>query len=752
MKRCLFLFLTVAAITLQLFADVEHKGGGLAPLSDKDKYHLENNVHKVISVKPNKMGVERIQTHFASQGLSSMDMPMALSAKEEFTTIQAPTEHALSMIGDHPPLPLSVDNSLLPCFPPIGNQRQIGSCVAWGSTYYQATHEIGLLNGNNNKMGFIKVLSPKWTYDLINGGYDQGSSVLDAYRVLQVNGAPSIVNFPYDNNYTAWDLNFQDWVAALSNRMSGYTLIPGLGGDGPQNLDAIKHTLNNGHVVTFATFIDSWVFTNIKTDPVGVNNKHVGEYAAYFMNGYYGGHFMTIVGYDDTLWIDVNHNGVVDAGERGAFLVANSWGTGWGNAGFIWISYDAFLAASAVTGGPHIGRVPAGCYLNSCVIANAPKAPNYTPSLVGKFSVTQTVRNQISLQAGVSSTSMTAPIVNDNISIVSYQGGGREFDGTNPSAAETLTFAADFTDLLKPSGMPNQRYYIVVTDAITGYPTTLNSFSLLDLVHNQEIHSLSPPKSYDHAVGSSFIDYNFSEGKVVGNPPPLVSISSPAGGATIQGTVPVTISAAGVLSIANVTFSMDGKLISTLTSAPYRISVDTTKLSNGTHQFASVATDTAGHTATTSIAVNVLNVVASPAIYINAGGPTLTSSGAAWKADTGYVTGKSATYGINKPFENLVYQTTRYGKMAYNFPVANGDYLVTLKFAEIYFKAPKTRVFNVLVNGIAVLTNLDVYAKAGYGNPYDATFSVHVTSKNISVQFIPVTDSPNICAIQIVPK
>jgi hypothetical protein len=46
-------------------------------------------------------------------------------------------------------------------------------------------------------------------------------------------------------------------------------------------------------------------------------------------SGNYGGHAMCVVGYDDA---------------RGAFEVQNSWGTDWGNAGFIWIPYDVFTA------------------------------------------------------------------------------------------------------------------------------------------------------------------------------------------------------------------------------------------------------------------------------------------------------------------------------------------------------------------------------------------------------------------------
>ena len=90
---------------------------------------------------------------------------MAKTFEEEFLQF----EHEMKAIA----LPRYVDNRLLPSFPPIGDQGQQGSCVAWATTYYQATHEVGLANGTNNKTGPAKILSPKWTYNMINSGQDQ---------------------------------------------------------------------------------------------------------------------------------------------------------------------------------------------------------------------------------------------------------------------------------------------------------------------------------------------------------------------------------------------------------------------------------------------------------------------------------------------------------------------------------------------------------------------------------------------------
>ncbi|UUX92572.1 lectin like domain-containing protein [Methanoplanus endosymbiosus] len=65
------------------------------------------------------------------------------------------------------------------------------------------------------------------------------------------------------------------------------------------------------------------------------------EYPSYYFNSSYGmningGHAITIAGWDDEYSKD-NFN-VVPPGD-GAYLVKNSWGTGWGNEGYFYISY-----------------------------------------------------------------------------------------------------------------------------------------------------------------------------------------------------------------------------------------------------------------------------------------------------------------------------------------------------------------------------------------------------------------------------
>src|SRR5205823_5050288 len=87
----------------------------------------------------------------------------------------------------------------------------------------------------------------------------------------------------------------------------------------------------------------------------------------------------------------------------------------------------------------------------------------------------------------------------------------------------------------------------------------------------------------------------------VDNTPPTVSISSPASGASVTGTITVSASATDNVGVVGVQFKRDGVNLGVeKTTAPYSISWNTTNASSGSHTLTAVARDAAGNTATSA--------------------------------------------------------------------------------------------------------------------------------------------------------
>jgi hypothetical protein len=85
--------------------------------------------------------------------------------------------------------------------------------------------------------------------------------------------------------------------------------------------------------------------------------------------------------------------------------------------------------------------------------------------------------------------------------------------------------------------------------------------------------------------------------------PPTVSLTAPADGATVSGSVSLAATASDASGIAGVQFLLDGSPVgSEDTSSPYGISWDSTAVSNGTHTLAARAKDGAGNVATSTAA------------------------------------------------------------------------------------------------------------------------------------------------------
>ncbi|MBI2787057.1 MAG: DUF4082 domain-containing protein [Elusimicrobia bacterium] len=134
--------------------------------------------------------------------------------------------------------------------------------------------------------------------------------------------------------------------------------------------------------------------------------------------------------------------------------------------------------------------------------------------------------------------------------------------------------------------------------------------------------------------------------------PPTVAISSPAGGATIAGSVAVAAAAFDGVAVATVQFRLDGEDLGPPDAvAPYGLDWNTALSSDGLHSLGAVAWDTAGN-ASTAAAVSVTVDNTPPLI----GSAAVTAVGIDYAA-IAWVTGEPATsrveYGTSTAYGGL---------------------------------------------------------------------------------------------------
>ena len=488
---------------------------GMIPPSEATKKFLAEHARRVTDVPLSEMGRARINTYNAKFNAASVPPSSVGTATGNVVTSSLSAQGPLAAQSIViPAMPRVVDNSKERYFPPIGDQRGQGSCCSFSTTYYLLTYTLNKARGVTASGGDPAVIySPKWTYNIINNGGDNGSGAEDALHLFMTNGCATLADVPYNGlvtpatDYLEWSTDPQVWRRALNNRVKYINVVDKLDTDvGLQNL---KKVLLNGDIVTFGTGVYSWVYKAISDDPSTTNdNSEVGKDCCFLTDGIDGGHQMAIVGYNDDIWVDVNGNGVVDAGEKGAFRIANSWGTGFSDKGFTWLLYDAIRAISQVPNPPAYTRVSAIASQQALFVA---ADASYAPIATAEFTLAQTQRNDIVAYVGISDINQTSPVDTFQTVALNSAGGGYNFNGTTGAASGS--FVLDLTDIctvLRVDNLTQKKFYLRVIDRYTGEPTTVNAFKIVEPnASNGPVYS-NLPQSVDFGLLSLGLNYQLA--------------------------------------------------------------------------------------------------------------------------------------------------------------------------------------------------------------------------------------------------
>ncbi|MBL0310480.1 MAG: C1 family peptidase [Bacteroidetes bacterium] len=215
--------------------------------------------------------------------------------------------------------------SIVSKFPPIGNQGQYGTCVAWAVGYGVKTAIHGMDKGFNATQlaSSANQFSPKDLFtalpDSKKGADCNGADFTDALDIILNRGIATMQTVPYTGLGSCTQSTLQSsWTTEANNyKIKNYRRIN-------LTVNEIKSYIStNVPIVCGAKLADNFMQWN-SDDVLSSNTSfdQVGQHAY---------HALAIAGYDDA------------KGPNGAFEIINSWGENWGNAGRIWVDYNFFI-------------------------------------------------------------------------------------------------------------------------------------------------------------------------------------------------------------------------------------------------------------------------------------------------------------------------------------------------------------------------------------------------------------------------
>lgn len=222
----------------------------------------------------------------------------------------------LALTAPGGPRPSLID--LRPNLPPVWDQGQIGSCT--GNACAAALAYCRTMQGLPAMLPARLMLYWFARYLAGNQGADAGAQIRDVIKAAARWGACDESLWPYDPARVLDMPDAQALAAGTMDEAIGYHRVD-------QTESALCTVLSGGDPIVFGfTVHDSFESDAVaKTGLVPMPDAN---------DPVLGGHAVLLCGYDD---------------DKRLFLVRNSWGAGWGDAGYCWFPYayltDPGLAA-----------------------------------------------------------------------------------------------------------------------------------------------------------------------------------------------------------------------------------------------------------------------------------------------------------------------------------------------------------------------------------------------------------------------
>jgi C1A family cysteine protease len=238
------------------------------------------------------------------------------------TTLSASQSGSSAAAATAPALTAQID--LRAHFSPIEDQGQLGSCTANAACglveYFQR-------RATGKHIDASRLFVYKTSRNLLGWTGDTGAYLRTAMGSLVLFGAPPERYWPYDGRSPASNTRFDVEPPAFCYAFgANFQAITYFRLDPPTSsattvLSTIKQYLAAG----FPSMFGFPVYQEFMTPTTQADIAYPKTNSKY-----YGGHAIIAAGYDDNRMIGA---------DKGALLIRNSWGTGWGAGGYAWMSY-----------------------------------------------------------------------------------------------------------------------------------------------------------------------------------------------------------------------------------------------------------------------------------------------------------------------------------------------------------------------------------------------------------------------------
>ncbi len=395
--------------------------------------------------------------------------------------------------------PDHVNNAESPCFPPVFSQDG-GSCGSASRIGYMFTHEINAFRGTDASLP-EHIYPTHFTWLLTNShsgkeGMAMANGVPDAAVYGGTTYSRIFGNQDCAHEDFGWMQGYDKWYSAMFNRISRNSFSP-YGVDTEQGREFVKNWLWNHqgdtdfHVggICGIGVASACRQAPVADDPEG-RNAAAGVVGQKYVTRWGDGvdHALTIVGYDDRIVFDLDSNrvyGEKDKDECGAWIIVNSWGSGWANGGFIYCPYKYGFPVRQQEGGawrPEFYHV----------------RKNYRPLRTLKVRMDYLRRSELKLLAGISADPKAEePDITIEMEHFKYAGDGRSdkakmgIEARTPMLGkwadgrlhdEPMEFGYDLTDLSASfdTRRPLKYFFIIETQPAAISSGRLYECSLLD--------------------------------------------------------------------------------------------------------------------------------------------------------------------------------------------------------------------------------------------------------------------------------